>query len=123
MKKRNKSLKKQQNLFDIYGYGSLVFTNHFYDRWIERVDKDKTRNDIFLYITKQHISHSIKHLDSDYYLVEDVMFIAKEDNDKIILISTIGRISDNFIIYNTLINYGAKKLAYYTKNYGKLKIS
>lgn len=124
MSKSGRCKKKEKiNIFNLYNENSLIFTNHFFDRFNQRVSSSMEKDEIIDIVKQQHRLGKITHIDEDYYLFNNILFIAKAEDSKIVLVSVIGDIYENMIIYNALINGGAKKLAYYNKFYGKLTIA
>ena len=104
MKKKKSHNKKKSfriNHRDFY-LSNLFLTDHFVQRWKERVDPNMSSEDILNYIDSLHnIKWGIQYESSNFYSLDnDIVIVAMPNNGKIELITVFGRKSENPILTN-----------------------
>lgn len=125
--KRKEYLINNKNIFKGSKKSDFRFTNHFFDRWNERVANPIFENKIDLedYIKENFNHKNIEHISGDYYIMDDLIITcANDENDgHIIFITIYGTIEDNPILYNVLITQGVYGVKKTHKLYGKININ
>jgi hypothetical protein len=98
----------------------IVPTNHFIQRWKERIDPNMSIGEILSYIKYlSNIKWGICNSKQDHFILDnDIVIVAcKSKDNKIILVSVLGRISENPILTN---------IEFYSKQvyniYGKVRL-
>ena len=122
-----KHYKKNKNIFKNRNNEDFRFTNHFFNRWNQRIKTPKFENKFELedYIKKNYPAKKMQHISGDYYLMNNIITtctIDKTDNS-LLFVTIYGTIEDNYILYNILITEGAKGVSKIHKKYGKIKLS
>lgn len=79
----------------------FIFTNHFLKQWNKRVFKIKSKKKLMEYIKNTTKQDGLWHQYRDFYLLGDnIILVLKRDGDKIIFITTYGKVSENPILNN-----------------------
>lgn len=96
-------------------------TDHFLERWNERLDAERfnTKEELEEYLMKTFDPRDVEHLHSDHYLVCGNYVTATLEKNGIVFITTLGSYDDNPVLYN-IISSG--KLNHTIKKYGKLSL-
>ncbi|MCQ4924871.1 hypothetical protein NE686_17345 [Tissierella carlieri] len=119
MKNRKKNLFKKCKKMDLH------LSNHFFERWNERVSRLKfeTKEELESYIRTNYSDRNVEHLWGNYYLIDGIMggiYITAQGNGKTVLLTTtLGTYLDNPVIYN-MITSG--KINNIVKKYGKIDL-
>lgn len=92
--------------------------NHFFDRWLERVNDKDDKTTIVSYIKKQASKNNIESDYNNFYVIDDeIVFVAKVNNGYIDLITVYGRISENPCLTNP------RYLSECHRRYGKVSLT
>lgn len=125
-KKKGKDIRlRHKNIFNCCTIDDLQITDHFFERWNERVERLKFDNkeELELYIKRNFNRKKVEHLYGDHYLLEPIMggiyVTANKDENSIVLITTLGTYLDNPVMYN-IIKSG--ELNRTIKRYGKINL-
>lgn len=114
------------NIFDGRDSEDFSFTNHFFERWNERVASPsfEEKADMEEYIKSIYRTDIITHISGDYYFLDNLIITADMDrkHDSIVFITVYGTIEDNIILYNILVTEGVKGVKKATKRYGKINL-
>lgn len=104
---------------------SFRFTNHFFQRWNERMPSwsFKDKEDLEEHIRELYKKNKIEYLCGDYYILDDILLTAANDNDGIVFITVYGLTMDNPVLMNLLITQGPKGLKKAQRLYGKMPIT
>lgn len=101
------------------------FTNHFHERWNERMEKKfEKKEDLENFIKANYTIEDISHVNGDYYMVDNLMMtcVLDEKLGNVLFITTYGKKEDNPILYNVLITEGAKGIKAIQGKYGKMNL-
>ena len=117
--------KNKKNIFRTCNAEDIILSDHFFDRWNERVQRITFNDKAELeeYIKTNFDKNKMYHLNGDHYLLDGIMggiFItADKKNDKIKLITTLGTYNDNPVVYNLIISGEMNSII---KRYGKINL-
>lgn len=123
----SKNKYKKKNVFKKKRAEDYRFTDHFFERWNQRIKNPQfdTKEEMGEYIKKIYPPKSVCHIDGDYYLIDDIIVTCTEDknNDAVLFVTVYGKVEDNFILYNILTTEGARGVVKTQKRYGKIELS
>ena len=117
---------KNNSIFKKCNVDMIKVSNHFLERWNERIKQIKftTKNDLENYIKRNYNKSNVYKLDKDQYLMDGILggiyITAIKDKDKIMFITTLGTYNDNPVLYN-IISSGKKDEIF--EKYGKMNLS
>lgn len=103
---------------------NVVVTNHFVNRWKERILQNEVSEEDALFDVEKKLGSAtnLKNLTGDYYIFFNYLIIADEAEGKVHLITVLGEVEHCERLISYLITNGPKKLGYEIKKYGKLPI-
>lgn len=103
------------------------FTDHFFERWTERMPSYpfKNKKDLGIYIELLYRQYGADHIDGDFYLINNILVTIsnKQNTNSELFITVYGTVEDNPILYNLLITKGEKGVRKAHREYGKLTIT
>ncbi|MCK9471267.1 MAG: hypothetical protein M0Q88_05900 [Bacilli bacterium] len=111
------------NIFEGYGKKNIVVSDHFLERWNERVGRIRfdTKEELEEYLRLNSNPNDIEHLYGDHYFIKNIMggiyVVAEETNNGILLITTFGTYKNNPVILNVILSGELNKTL---KKYGKM---
>lgn len=119
MKKR-----RHVNIFKEAEKENFRVTDHFLKRWNERVEGPKfdARYELEDYVRYLYENGAVYHIDSDCYLIDDIMVISALDKESIVFITTYGSRNENHILFNILLDEGVKGVRQINRKYGKFNL-
>lgn len=121
-KKSKNMVLKSANIFKGRTVDDFRFTNHFLDRWNDRMSDQSFESKELLesHIKNGFNSSELEHLWGDNYLLNGVYVTARVEKDGIVFITTLGTYQENPFLYNVI---SAGQLNKTIKKYGKLDLS
>ena len=129
MKKTNKKRNKKQSIkkeIDIRPVEIKIdevknITLHFKERWNERVSEIsiKNFNEVF---SRKFENEKFENIDGDYYKIGDIMVVMGFRDGGPALVTCIGNIEDNYMMYDLIESRGARYYNNFMRRYGKLHI-
>lgn len=117
---------KKTNIFNGFKNPRIFLSDHFLERWNERINdiKFETKYELRNYIERNYNNNHIEHLHGDHYLMGDMMgglyITARKVKDGIFLITTLGTYKDNPVIYNIITSGEMDEIF---KRYGKIELN
>lgn len=118
--------KRKINIFRKCNVSMIEVSSHFLERWNERIGKIKfnNRSDLEEYIKRNFDRNNMHKLDGDQYLMDGILggiyITATKEENKIILITTLGTYNNNPVLYN-IITSGKKDEIF--QKYGKMNLA
>lgn len=113
---------KKVNIFTNISSDNFGLTDHFFERWNERIGvKFTSKAGMVDYIRSNYDYECVVHISKDHYLVGGIYVTAIKENGRIIFITTLGTYNENPMLYNammigeydsTIKQYGKMNLAY-----------
>lgn len=125
-KKSNKFNVKAVNVFRNCEADNLDISDHFLERWNERVGRLRfeKKDELAAYINRNYNNRDVEHLWGDHYLIDGIMggiyVTARREGEKVVLITTLGTYTDNPIIYNMITSGEINKTI---RKYGKIDLA
>ena len=114
------------NIFEGKDVNSFSFTNHFFDRWNERIPSlhFSTKYELENYIKAIYDPKIISHISGNYYFLNNLIITADIDykDGSIVFITVLGTIENNPVLYNVLVTQGVKGMNNMRRMYGKVNI-
>lgn len=103
---------------------NVIVTNHFANRWNERVLNGEADEGEALADVEKKLAYAtyLKNLTGDYYILFNYLIIADENEGKVHLITVLGEINRCERLISYLIENGPDKLGHEIKKYGKLPL-
>lgn len=125
MRKNKKGVRKRQNIFKGSNPDDFRVTNHFLERWNERVGSPYFHNkdELLEYLRCICKKRKPVHISEDCYQIQDLLVTTTAENNKILFITTYGTYRDNPMLYNLLLTEGVKGVRTAHKKYGKLQLN
>lgn len=123
-KKANKNW-NTTNIFKNKDTSTYKLTYHFHERWNERMNISfENKEDLEVYIKQNYPSSDIKHIDGDYYMMDNLIITSSLDinTGNIVFITICGSKEDNIIMYNILMSDGARGIKKVHNKYGKIHL-
>lgn len=121
-KKSNDLKPVYKNIFRGKNNKDLNITDHFLERWNERISEElfNSKEELEEYILSIYKPSEVEHLYKDHYLICGNIYVtaALEENG-IVLITTLGTYEDNPVLYNVITTGQLKNTI---KKYGKLNL-
>jgi hypothetical protein len=113
------------NAFKGKNVDSFRFTNHFFERWNERMPSHtfSTKEDMETHVKSIYKYNKVEHISGDYYVMDDLLFTAAEDNGGVVFITVYGLTGDNPVLMNLLLTQGSKAIRKAHRMYGKMTIT
>lgn len=110
-----------RNIFEGLRNVDINVTDHFLERWNERLDtRDfESKEELQEYLMEMFDPRDVEHLHGDHYLVCGNYVTATIENNGIVFITTLGSYEDNPVLYNVILS---GKLNHTLKKYGKLNL-
>lgn len=102
------------------------FTNHFFQRWNERMTSQpfEKKEDLEEYIRLLYQNNKIEYINGDYYIIDEILFTATADRDNgIVFITVYGMTHENQVMLNILLTKGAKGINKANRKYGKINLT
>ena len=125
-KKRKKDIIKAYNKAqDIpLSEKEIHLTNHFCQRWRERIfNQDTDTEDIYNHINTNISNCSkLKSVSGDFYLLNEYLVIAAEENQSVTLITVLGSTDNCGNVYDYIKHHGAFSFHQALKKYGKIPL-
>lgn len=124
-RKKKEYVINKQNAFKGKKSEDFRFTNHFYERWDERMPSMKfdSKEALEAYVKSLYDNSKLEYVCGDYYILDDILFTAAEDNGGIVFITVYGLTSDNPVLMNLLLTQGPKGIRKAQRLYGKMTIT
>ena len=104
---------------------NVVVTNHFVQRWRERVKVPSIyyRNDLIQYLETILRDKRIEQINDNHFIIDDDIIIVgkySNNNNKFVFITTYGSTKDNPILYNMCVVGDVNENL---RKYGKLSLN
>lgn len=121
--RKNHELKPiYRNIFAGKRDKEINITDHFLQRWNERMDgmDFETKKDLESHILSMYEPGEVEHLWADHYLICGNIYVtATLENNGIVFITTLGTYENNPVLYNVISSGQLKSTI---KKYGKMNL-
>lgn len=110
-----------RNIFQGRKVDKINVTDHFLERWNERLDGRcfASKEELESYLLENFDMKNVEYLYGDHYNVDGYHVTATYENNGIVFITTMGSLDENPVLYNMICS---GKLNYAIKTYGKLSL-
>lgn len=119
--KRTKFRPKYRNIFAGKDIDKINVTNHFLERWNERLDEIhfNSKEDLEDYLLKNYDYKNVEYLHGDHYSINGTHVTATYDNNRVVFITTMGNLDNHPVLYNMICS---GDFNHFIKKYGKLNL-
>lgn len=103
---------------------NMIITNHFFDRWNERIEnpKFKEKGKLASYLETMSSYGKVERIQRNHHIIDDdIIIVAKKNKNKneYVLVTTYGSTRNNPILYNMCVCGDAEDNF---KKYGRLNL-
>jgi hypothetical protein len=121
-KKKGMKLKPvYRNIFEGRRVDKINVTDHFLERWNERLDEIyfSSKEELERYLLENYDYNNVEYLYGDHYNIGGTHVTATYENNGIVFITTMGNLDEQPVLYNMICS---GKLNYAIREYGKLNL-